>query len=96
MGVLQGKIAVITRGNRGIRLATAKRVASKGAFVLITGRRQDELDKAVKQIGKNVVAMKSDVSKLGDIDRLYKEAQKKGNRGKLELVKRQLPRRQVL
>ena len=95
MGVLQRKIAVITGGNRGIKLATSKRAASKGAFVLITGRRQDELDRAAKQIGKNVVAMKSDVFKL-DIDRLYKEAQKKSNRGNLELVKRQLPRRQFL
>ena len=79
MGVLQGKIAVITGGNSGIGLAAAKRFASEGAFVFITGRRQDELDKAVEEIGKNVVAVKSDVSKLEDIDRLYKDvAQKKG------------------
>ena len=79
MGVLQGKIAVITGGNSGIGLAAAKRFASEGAFVFITGRRQDELDKAVTEIGKNVVAVRSDVSKLEDIDRLYKEvAQKKG------------------
>lgn len=70
MGVLQGKIAVITGGNSGIGLAAAKRFASDGAFVFITGRRQDELDKA---------AVKSDVSKLEDVDRLYKDvAQKKG------------------
>jgi NAD(P)-dependent dehydrogenase (short-subunit alcohol dehydrogenase family) len=79
MGVLQGKIAVITGGNSGIGLAAAKRFASEGAFVFIAGRRQDELDKAVKEIGKNVVAVKSDVSKLEDLDRLYKDvAQKKG------------------
>jgi NAD(P)-dependent dehydrogenase (short-subunit alcohol dehydrogenase family) len=79
MGVLQGKIAVITGGNSGIGLAAAKRFASEGAFVFITGRRQDELDKAVEEIGKNVVAVKSDVSKLEDINRLYKDvAQKKG------------------
>ena len=55
------------------------RFASDGAFVFITGRRQDELDKAVGEIGKNVVAVKGDVSKLEDIDRLYKDvAQKKG------------------
>jgi NAD(P)-dependent dehydrogenase (short-subunit alcohol dehydrogenase family) len=79
MGVLQGKIAVITGGNSGIGLAAAKRFASEGAFVFITGHRQDELDKVVEKIGKNVVAVKSDVSKLEDIDRLYKDvAQKKG------------------
>ena len=58
MGVLEGKIAVITGGNRGIGLAAAKRFVSEGAFVFITGRRQDELDKALKEIGKNVVAVK--------------------------------------
>jgi NAD(P)-dependent dehydrogenase (short-subunit alcohol dehydrogenase family) len=79
MGVLQGKIAVITGGNSGIGLAAAKRFTSDGAFVFITGRRQDESDKAVEEIGKNVVAVKSDVSKLEDLDRLYKDvAQKKG------------------
>ena len=55
------------------------RFASDGAFVFITGRRQDELDKAVGEIGKNVVAVKGDISKVEDIDRLYKDvAQKKG------------------
>jgi NAD(P)-dependent dehydrogenase (short-subunit alcohol dehydrogenase family) len=79
MRVLQGKIAVITGGNGGIGLAAAQRFASEGVFVFITGRRQDELDKAVEEIGKNVVAVKSDVSKVEDIDRLYKDvAQKKG------------------
>jgi len=79
MGVLQGKIAVITGGNSGIILAAAKRFTSDGAFVFITGRRLDELDKAGEEIEKNVVAVKSDVSKLEDIDRLYKDvAQKKG------------------
>ncbi len=82
MGVLQGKIAVITGGNSGIGLAAAKRFTSDGAFVFITGRRQDESDKAVEEIGKNVVAVKSDVSKLEDLDRLYKDvAQKKGKIG---------------
>jgi len=79
MGVLQGKIAGITGDNSNIGMAAAKRFASDGAFVFITGRRQDELDKAVGEIGKNVVAVKGDVSKLEDIDRLYKDvAQKKG------------------
>ena len=61
------------------RMQTDKRFAPKGVFEFITGRRQDELDKAVQEIGKNVLAMKSDVSKVEDIDRLYKEdTQKKG------------------
>lgn len=70
---LSGKVAVITGGNSGIGLASAKRFVADGAFVFITGRRQAELDKAVKEIGKNVVAVTSDVSKLQDVDRLYKE-----------------------
>ena len=69
---LEGKVAVITGGNSGIGLASAKRFVAEGAFVFITGRRQAELDKAVNEIGKNVVAVRSDVSKLEDLDRLYK------------------------
>ena len=52
---LEGKIAVITGGNSGIGLATAQRFVQEGAYVFIAGRRQNELDKAVKQIGKNVM-----------------------------------------
>src|SRR6202451_3605677 len=73
MPVLEGKVAVITGGSTGIGFATAKRFVAEGAFVFITGRRQDELDRAVKEIGKNVVAIKCDVTKLDDIERLYKE-----------------------
>jgi|SRR5215469_1054028 len=80
MQALQGKVAVITGGNSGIGLATAKRFVAEGAFVFITGRRQAELDKAVKEIGNNVVAVKCDVSKLEDLDLLYKEvAARKGS-----------------
>jgi NAD(P)-dependent dehydrogenase (short-subunit alcohol dehydrogenase family) len=53
MSKLEGKIAVITSGNSGIGLATAQRFATEGAYIFITGRRQSELDAAVKQIGKN-------------------------------------------
>jgi NAD(P)-dependent dehydrogenase (short-subunit alcohol dehydrogenase family) len=70
-GKLEGKIAVITGGNSGIGLATAKQFVDEGAYVFITGRRQNELDKAVKQIGKNVTGVQSDVSNLADLDRLY-------------------------
>ena len=73
MAALQGKVAVITGGTSGIGLAAAKRFVAEGAFVFITGRQQAELDKAVKEIGRNVVAVKSYVSNLGDLDQLYKE-----------------------
>ena len=68
---LEGKIAVITGGNSGIGLATAKRFVSEGAYVFITGRRQKELDAAVSEIGKNVIGVQGDISNLLDIDRLY-------------------------
>src|SRR5688572_8349719 len=68
---LEGKIAVITGGNSGIGLATAKRFVSEGAYVFISGRRQKELDLALSQIGKNVIGIQGDVSDLTDLDRLY-------------------------
>jgi NAD(P)-dependent dehydrogenase (short-subunit alcohol dehydrogenase family) len=68
MGTLEGKVAVITGGNSGIGLATAKRFVEEGAYVFITGRRKLELDKAVEYIGKNVYAVPGDLSKLEDID----------------------------
>jgi NAD(P)-dependent dehydrogenase (short-subunit alcohol dehydrogenase family) len=72
MGKLEGRVAVITGGNRGIGLATAQRFVSDGAYVFITGRRQSELDAAVKQIGKdNVSGVQGDISNLADLDRLY-------------------------
>lgn len=71
MSRLEGKVAVITGGNSGIGLATAQRFVSDGAYVFITGRRQSELDAAVKQIGKNVTGVQGDVSNLADLDRLY-------------------------
>ncbi|HEY2049002.1 MAG TPA: SDR family oxidoreductase [Caulobacteraceae bacterium] len=71
MGRLEGKIAVITGANSGIGLASAKRFAAEGAQVVITGRRQSELDKAVDIIGGDVLAVQGDVSNLGDLDRLF-------------------------
>jgi len=68
---LSGKVALVTGGTSGIGLATAKRFVAKGAYVFITGRRQPELDAAVKEIGKNVTGIQSDVSNLADLDRLY-------------------------
>ncbi|MEH1939817.1 MAG: SDR family oxidoreductase [Nostoc sp.] len=71
MKKLEGKIALVTGGNSGIGLATAKQFVAEGAYVYITGRRQVELDAAVEAIGKNVTAVQSDVSNLADLDRLF-------------------------
>jgi NAD(P)-dependent dehydrogenase (short-subunit alcohol dehydrogenase family) len=84
MGKLDGKIALVTGGNGGIGLATAKRFVSEGAYVFITGRRTEELAAAVKEIGKNVTGVQGDVSKLADLDRLF--AQIKREKGKLDIV----------
>ena len=72
MSELKGKVAVIKGGSSGIGQATAKRFVEEGDYVFITGRRQTELDIAVKEIGKCVTAVRSDVSKLEDLDNLYR------------------------
>src|SRR5712672_3538 len=84
MGKLDGKIALITGGNSGIGLATAKQFVSEGAYVFITGRRDAELAAAVKEIGKNVTGVQGDVANLSDLDRLF--AQIKREKGKLNIV----------
>lgn len=68
---LDGKVAVITGATTGIGLATAKRFVAEGAYVFITGRRQDVLDAAVKEIGSNVTGVQGDAGNLADLDRLY-------------------------
>ena len=68
---LKGKVAVITGGTEGIGLATAKLFVKDSAYVFITGRRQKELDEAVKAIGTNVSGVQGDVAQLADLDRLY-------------------------
>jgi len=78
MGKLQGKVAVITGGTTGIGFASAKLFVEEGAYVFITGRRQKELDEAVKAIGRNVTGVQGDVVKLADLDRLYETVRKKG------------------
>jgi len=78
MGKLQGKVAVITGGSTGIGLATAKLFVREGAYVFITGRRQKELDEAVKAIGSNISGVQGDVAKLADLDRLYETVKGKG------------------
>jgi NAD(P)-dependent dehydrogenase (short-subunit alcohol dehydrogenase family) len=77
---LQGKVAVVTGGTTGIGLATAKRFAAEGATVFITGRRQAELDAAVKAIGPNATGVRADASNLADIDRLYEAVKQKKDR----------------
>jgi NAD(P)-dependent dehydrogenase (short-subunit alcohol dehydrogenase family) len=81
---LEGKIAVITGGTEGIGLATASLFAEEGAYVFITGRRQKELDEAVKAIGTNVSGVQGDVAKLSDLDRLYETVSKV--KGRLDIV----------
>jgi NAD(P)-dependent dehydrogenase (short-subunit alcohol dehydrogenase family) len=78
MGKLHGKVAVVTGASTGIGFAIAKRFVDEGAFVFITGRRQEELDEAVKAIGSNVVGVRGDVSKLQDLDHLYETVKAKG------------------
>lgn len=84
MGKLDGKVAVVTGGNSGIGLATAKRFVSEGAYVFITGRRQAELDAVVQDIGGNVTGVQGDVSKLADLDRLYEVV--KREKGRVDVV----------
>ena len=84
MGKLEGKIALITGGNSGIGLATAKQFGNEGAYVFITGRRDSELAAAVKEISKNATGIQGDVSNLADLDRLF--AQIKREKGKLDVV----------
>ena len=71
MKKLEGKVALVTGGTSGIGLATAKRFVAEGAYVFITGRRQTELDAAVKEIGEKVTGVQSDVSNLADLDLLF-------------------------
>lgn len=80
MNRLTGKIAVITGGNSGMGLVTAKRFIEEGAQVVITGRRQKELDEAVRYLERNVTAVQGDVAKFEDLDRLYKVVKEKFGR----------------
>lgn len=81
---LEGKIAVVTGGGSGIGLAIARRFAAEGAQVFITGRRQEQLDAAVAAIGANVVAVPGDVTKTGDLERLF--ATVKASAGRLDIL----------
>jgi len=84
MSKLEGKVALITGCTSGIGLATAKQFVNEGAYVFITGRREQELATAVKEIGRNVAGVPGDVPNLDDLDRLF--AQIKREKGKLDIV----------
>ena len=77
MNKLEGKVAIITGGDSGIGLATAKRFAAEGASVYITGRRQQALDTAVREIGQQAAGIQGDVSQLADLDRLYTQVRQR-------------------
>src|SRR5438093_13368130 len=83
MGKLEGKIALVTGGNSGIGLATAKQFVKEGAYVFITGRRDPELAAARTEIGKNVSAVTGDASKLSELDRLFHQI--KTEKGRLDV-----------
>ena len=81
---LERKIAVVTGGNSGIGLATAERFVKEGAYVFITGRRQSEVDNAIKEIGRNITGVQGDISNLEDLDRLY--ATVKQQKGRIDVL----------
>ncbi len=81
---LEGKVAVITGGNSGIGLATAKRFLDEGALVAISGRSQKTLDEAVKSLGKDVLAVRADAAKIEDTEKLFAAVQQKF--GKIDVL----------
>src|SRR6201991_2278319 len=84
MGKLEGKVAVITGATSGMALATAKLFVEEGAYVFITGRRQDALDAAVKAIGRNVTGVRGDAANLDDLDRLFDTVRRE--KGKIDVL----------
>jgi NAD(P)-dependent dehydrogenase (short-subunit alcohol dehydrogenase family) len=84
MPKLDGKVALVTGGTSGIGLAAASALAREGAYVYITGRRERELATAVQEIGRNATGVQGDVSKTGDLDRLF--AQIREGKGRLDIL----------
>jgi NAD(P)-dependent dehydrogenase (short-subunit alcohol dehydrogenase family) len=84
MNKLKDKVAVITGGTSGMALATAKLFIEEGAYVFITGRRENQLSEAVKLLGKNVRGVQGDVSNLADLDKLYDIVAKE--KGKIDIL----------
>jgi NAD(P)-dependent dehydrogenase (short-subunit alcohol dehydrogenase family) len=81
---LQGKVALVTGGTTGIGLATARRFAAEGAQVIVTGRRQAELDAAVEAIGHGALGLRADSSQLADLDALYERI--RATHGRLDVL----------
>jgi NAD(P)-dependent dehydrogenase (short-subunit alcohol dehydrogenase family) len=81
---LEGKIALVTGGSTGIGLATAQRFVTEGAYVFITGRRQAELDEALRKIGSNVTGVQGDSGSLSDLDDLFERI--KLEKGRLDII----------
>ncbi|WP_418610159.1 SDR family NAD(P)-dependent oxidoreductase [Gluconobacter cerinus] len=84
MGKLEGKVAVITGGSSGMALASAQLFVEEGAYVFITGRRQETLDEAVRQIGRNVTGVRGDAATLDDLDRLFETV--KREKGTIDIL----------
>src|SRR5665811_1228154 len=84
MGKLEGKVAVITGGSSGMALASAKLFVEEGAYVFITGRKQEQIDEAVKVIGRNVTGVQGDAANLDDLDRLFDIV--KREKGKIDVL----------
>jgi NAD(P)-dependent dehydrogenase (short-subunit alcohol dehydrogenase family) len=84
MGKLENKVAVITGGSSGMALASAKLFVEEGAYVFITGRKQEQLDEAVKLIGRNVTGVRGDAANLDDLDRLFDTV--KREKGKIDVL----------
>lgn len=84
MGKLAGKVAVITGGSSGMALASAKRFVAEGAYVFITGRRQETLDQAVAAIGRNVTGVQGDAASLDDLDRLFETVRRE--KGSIDIL----------
>ncbi|MEH2010008.1 SDR family NAD(P)-dependent oxidoreductase [Nostoc sp.] len=84
MGKLDGKVAVITGGTSGMALATAKLFVEEGAYVFITGRRQEKVDEAVDLIGRNVTGVQGDAANLDDLDRLFDQV--KREKGRIDVL----------
>ena len=85
MGKLEGKVAVITGGSSGMALASARLFVDEGgAYVFVTGRKQEQLDEAVKSIGRNVTAVRGDAARLDDLDRLFETV--KREKGTIDIL----------
>jgi NAD(P)-dependent dehydrogenase (short-subunit alcohol dehydrogenase family) len=84
MGKLDGKVAVITGATSGMALASAKLFVDEGAYVFITGRRQEALDEAVELVGRNITGVQGDAANLGDLDRLFETV--KAEKGSIDVL----------